>query len=148
MIVDDDVRWGVAGVGVGDIADVQAGPALDLSVEPETAAVPQGNWMAGGFDMVGRLFFKRLSRGKVPQWQRLALHAWANVRRDGHCPMSADDLRSVLGKVPRDDKLKDAIRMAVAREWLAPGSNPKCLVVPYDVRYLTTRNVHSHCDRH
>lgn len=101
------------------------------------------------FDMIGRTFLGRLSADdRLPAWQVAALHCWANIDRRGHCPMPAGELTSMLGKKSDRDTRK-VVAEAVRRGWLAPGSNDRCLIAPYEVTYKAgKRRLRSVCEFH
>ena len=131
--------------------------AVDLDVVwttddpiPDIAEATPTNWMAGGFDMMGRLWMKRLSKDpKLHAWQRIAMYGWGSMRKDGHCPLADGEIGRIVDNPRiRNDKAKEQIDIAVCRGWLADGSNRRCLIMPYDLRYLTTADVSSRCALH
>lgn len=93
------------------------------------------NFMAGGFDMMSRLMWERLSKDvKLPKWQRAAMYCWAHCDRSNHCPMPKNKLQQFLA-CSNTRETNRVIATAVGRGWLAEGSNDRCLVATCDVKY-------------
>lgn len=91
-------------------------------------------FVAGGYDMVGRKFFERLTKSKIPAWQKSAFHCYATMNANGHRPMREGELGEVVGKRDVKEVRKD-VKKAIAEGFLDPLSNERCLVAPYDVVY-------------
>lgn len=136
-VADSDSGFDVLGV-VGDTSDgrLRSGGS---------------NWMAGGFDMVARLWAKRRSRDdRLPDWLRVHYYAMSRMRSDGHCAVTTGELAKMLGKRNmRANTLKSrVIDRAVELDLLSELTNSRCLVLPYDIRYMTTVDRASDCGLH
>lgn len=129
-------------------ADGEFGDAFALDDGDEGGDQRSRTWMAGGFNMVERKLFERLSAGPVPAWQKAALYCLANIDRRGHCPLPSGELTRLLGKKSDVDTRK-VVRKAVENGWLAGGSNDRCLIAPYGVEFKAgNRRLRSVCEWH
>ena len=79
-----------------------------------------------------------------PLWLRIACLAFARCQPNGHTPLPRGALGLAMSDRDHDTgvpqpadrrTLHDAIRNAVAKGWLRPGSSARCLVVPTWVQY-------------
>lgn len=92
-------------------------------------------FMAGGFNMMARPMWERLSKDeKLPKWQRAAMYCWAHCDRTNHCPLPRNALQNFLG-CANTRETNRVVATAVARRWLAEGSNDRCLVATCDVQF-------------
>ena len=97
--------------------------------------IPNPTRMPGGYNLMSRKLFERLSKGdKTPKWQMAALHCWANMDRRGHCPMPAGELSRFLGQKSHAETRR-IVQEAVDRGWLAHGSNDRCMIAPFGVEF-------------
>lgn len=98
------------------------------------------------FVMHSRAGWEVLSASEAnPLWLRIACLAFARCQPNGHTPlargvlalaMSDRDPETGLPVLADRRTLHDAIRNAVAKGWLRPGSSARCLVVPVWVTYV------------
>lgn len=82
---------------------------------------------------------ERAGDPRLPLWLRVAALAYGRHDSNGHAPFKRGQVALILGRPPDDTggphpldrrEVWRAIDRAVMFEWLAEGSNARCLVVP------------------
>lgn len=103
------------------------------------------NAMSESFVMLGRSWCERMSASESnPLYLRAAFLAYARCLPNGHTPLirgalslslTTKDPDSGLPVTPDRRTVHDAVRNAVSKGFLLPGSSPRCLIVPREVRF-------------
>ncbi|GAC62120.1 MULTISPECIES: hypothetical protein [Gordonia] len=122
--------------GVKNLDDLKALDGPDYGSAPGDSADGK-TYMPGDWVKAGRSWFTRISKSKrVPDWQHIALHAWGNSGKNGHCPLGDGELQEILGKpTMKNKKAQEQIKIAIEEEWLGHGSTVRCLILPFDMVY-------------
>lgn len=109
------------------------------------------------FTMHTRAGWELLSASESnPLWLRVACLAYARCQPNGHTPLARGALMLVLSSkdpdtdlpvIPDKRTVYDAVRGAVEKGWLRPGSSSRCLRVPVTVTYGKggARAMHAAC---
>ncbi|MGX7693576.1 hypothetical protein [Gordonia polyisoprenivorans] len=102
-----------------------------------------------GFTMVHReSTWKTVAASSFDQRAKMVMYAWTHMRKDGHCPIRGNLGSVIFGKKVRSDNANNLVRRAVEEGFLAEGSNTRCLILPWGVRYMSTADTHSGCSLH
>ncbi|BBX87848.1 hypothetical protein [Mycolicibacterium aubagnense] len=109
-------------------------------------------------DPAGIHFFSfwaaRAKDGKNPRWLRITSLAYSSHRKNGHatfCLKGESTLCEALGlENTRNNtlSLQKEIRSSIARGFLAPGSNIRCLVLPDEICGGAEGHLFADCQLH
>lgn len=105
------------------------------------------SFKTGGYGMFNRPWMWHFAKSaKFDAWLHIAFYCWTHHGKDGHCPIRGDLGQVVLGKNTTNGAR--TVKTAVGFGALAEGSNTRCLIAPWGVRYRTTKDVSSGCGLH
>ncbi|MBM7279306.1 hypothetical protein JTZ10_16270 [Gordonia rubripertincta] len=115
----------------------------------EEAKKARSPFKRGGFGMFNRPWLWRsVSRSKLPQRFKVVFYCWTHHGKDGHCTIKGDLGSVVLGQRLTASNAAKLVSLAVGEGLLGEGSNTRCLIAPWGVRYMTTDDVSSQCGLH
>ncbi|WP_149448463.1 hypothetical protein [Mycolicibacterium sp. P9-22] len=85
-----------------------------------------------------KVWLERAADPKLPRWVRVSALAFARHKGNGHACFRVGEIATLLGSPDPNGNIKpvagsvvsDAIRAAKKKEWIAPQSHARCLVVP------------------
>lgn len=100
-------------------------PGIDFGDDPTTRRTK--TWTAVSDEEMRRRAHSPEFRGV----ERLEAAARWRMNRTGHAGFHRGELGDILGV--RRSRVYELVTQAVARGMLAPGSNPMCLIVPWEV---------------
>ncbi|WP_139765944.1 hypothetical protein [Gordonia sp. i37] len=151
-VVDDSPITEDARDDVAQIPAEQLAQLFDIAAAAEYVAEQKDTsslFKLGGYGMFNRPWlWKMLKASTMADWIKVAAYCWTHHGMDGHCRVRGDFGPIVLGKTVTASNASRLVKRAVQEGALGVGSNPRCLVAPWGVRFRTTADVYSSCGLH